>query len=73
MFIQSKGIIIKDKFEKNGKEIFKEVFDDFEKQLNTPNSTDERVILWKKLKNLSVKFSKKGKITGKQCQNFYYA
>lgn len=73
MFIQSKGIIIKDKFEKNGKEIFKEVFDDFEKQLNTPNSIDERVILWKKLKNLSVKFSKKGKVTGKQCQNFYYA
>lgn len=45
MFIQSKGIIIRDKFEKDGKEIFKTVFDDFEKQLNTPNSTDDRVIL----------------------------
>ena len=73
MFIQSKGIIIKNRFEKDGKEIFKEVFDGFEKQLNTPNSTDERVILWKKLKNLSVKFSKNGKVTGRQCQNFYYA
>lgn len=72
MFIQSKGIIIKNRFEKDGKEIFKEVFDDFEKQLNTPNSTDERVILWKKLNSLSVKFSKKSKVTGKQCQNFYY-
>lgn len=45
MFIQSKGIIIKNRFEKDGKEIFKEVFNDFEKQLNTPNSTDNRVIL----------------------------
>ena len=72
MFIQSKGIIIKNRFEKDGKEIFKEVFNDFERQLNTPNSTDERVILWKKLNSLSVKFSKKSKVTGKQCQNFYY-